>query len=76
MEGDQVKPVEASERGKASFFQTVRAVASSFFGVRGSKAHENDLAKLNPVHVIAVGIGMAALFVFTLIWLVKFILAK
>jgi Protein of unknown function (DUF2970) len=71
-----MKSDQPTDSAKASFFQTVRAVASSFFGVRGRKAHENDLAKLNPVHVIAVGIGMAVLFVLTLIWLVKFILAK
>ncbi len=71
-----MKPDTSHTPAKASFLQTVKAVAASFFGVRGRKAHENDLAKLNPVHVIAVGIGMAVLFVFTLIWLVKFILAK
>jgi Protein of unknown function (DUF2970) len=67
---------KSPDKSTASLLQTVKAVASSFFGVRARKAHENDLAKLNPVHVIAVGIAMAALFVFTLVWLVKFILAK
>ena len=56
---------------RASFFDTLKAVASSFFGVRGRRAHEEDIAKLNPVHVIAVGIMLAAVFVFTLIMIVK-----
>jgi Protein of unknown function (DUF2970) len=67
---------KSPENSSASLLQTVKAVAASFFGVRARKAHENDMAKLNPVHVIAVGVAMAALFVFTLVWLVKFVLAK
>lgn len=53
------------------FFRTVRAVAASFFGVRGRRAHEDDMAKLKPLHVILVGITMALLFVLTLIMIVK-----
>ena len=56
---------------RASFIDTLKAVASSFFGVRGRRAHEQDVAKLNPLHVIAVGILLAAVFVFTLIMIVK-----
>jgi Protein of unknown function (DUF2970) len=67
---------KSPESSKAGLLQTVKAVAAAFFGVRARKAHESDLAKLNPVHLIAVGVAMAALFVITLVWLVKFILAK
>ncbi|HMS80336.1 MAG TPA: DUF2970 domain-containing protein, partial [Burkholderiaceae bacterium] len=49
----------------------VKAVASSFFGVRGRRAHEQDMARLNPVVVIAVGIALAAAFVGTLIMIVR-----
>ena len=58
---------------KASLLDTVKAVASSFFGVRGRKAHEEDVGKLNPIHVILVGIGLAAVFVLILITVVKFV---
>jgi Protein of unknown function (DUF2970) len=59
---------------RASLIDTVRAVASSFFGVRGRRAHESDVAKLNPVHVIIIGVMMAAIFVLTLIVIVKTVL--
>jgi hypothetical protein len=61
---------QASERG-ASLFDTVKAVAASFFGVRGGRAHEHDFAKLNPVVVIAVGLGLALVFVLALVAVVR-----
>jgi hypothetical protein len=57
----------------ASLIDTVKAVGASFFGVRGRKAHEADVAKLNPIVVIAVGIALAAVFVFTLLTIVKMV---
>ncbi len=56
---------------KASLLETVGAVAASFFGVRGSRAHEQDMARLNPLAVIGVGIALAVLFVFGLLTVVK-----
>ena len=61
---------------KASLGSSVKAVAAAFFGVRGSQAHQEDVAKLNPVVVIAVGVGMAILFVLTLLAIVKFVVLK
>ena len=58
-------------RRDAGFFDTVRAVLWSFFGVRRKSDYEKDAARLNPVHVIIAGIGAAALFVFTLIMIVR-----
>jgi Protein of unknown function (DUF2970) len=58
---------------KASLIDTVKAVAASFFGVRGRKAHEADVAKLNPIVVIAVGIALTALFVLTLLTIIKMV---
>lgn len=60
----------------ASFGQTVRAVAWSFFGVRKGSEHERDIAKLNPVHVIIAGIFGAALFVVSLVILVRWVIAS
>ncbi len=57
--------------GGGGLWDTVRAVAASFFGVRGRRAHEDDIAKLSPVKVILVGIALAVLFVLTLIMIVK-----
>lgn len=61
---------------KGSFVQTVSAVAWSFFGVRRGKDHENDMAKLNPVHVIIAGVLGAAVFVLMLVLLVRWIISS
>jgi hypothetical protein len=61
----------ARDSGRATLLETVKAVAASFFGVRGGRAHEQDMSRLNPVAVIAVGIALAAAFVGTLIMIVR-----
>jgi hypothetical protein len=63
----------APSRPQASIADTVKAVAASFFGVRGRRAHERDLASLNPVAVVGVGIALAAAFVATLILVVRLV---
>jgi hypothetical protein len=59
-----------------SLGQTMKAVAWSFFGVRGGAEHERDIAKLNPVHVIAAGVFGAALLVLMLVVLVRWVIAS
>jgi hypothetical protein len=66
---------EAAQR-RGSFVQTVKAVAWSFFGVRRGKDHDEDMAKLNPVHVIIAGILGAVLFVLTLLVIVSMVVSK
>lgn len=56
---------------RSGLIDTVKAVGASFFGVRGRRAHEDDLSRLNPVHVILVGVAMAVVFVVVLILIVK-----
>jgi hypothetical protein len=70
-EGRPAVPTPAARQ--ASLLDTVKAVASSFFGVRGRSAHEQDMAKLNPIVVIGVGIALAAVFVLTLITIVRMV---
>lgn len=60
---------------KPSIFDTVKAVAAAFFGVRGRGAHERDLSRLNPVHLIVAGVVLAAAFVVTLALIVRSVLA-
>jgi hypothetical protein len=62
---------EETTRQKAGFLETLKAVGASFFGVRGGRAHRQDMSQLNPVHVILVGIMLAAVFVVTLVLIVK-----
>jgi hypothetical protein len=66
---------ESASRRKGSLAGAVKAVAAAFFGVRGRDAHEKDLSNLNPIHVIGVGIALAALFVVGLIAVVRLVVA-
>jgi hypothetical protein len=66
---------EASQR-PLSFWQTLRAVAWSFFGVRKGTEYERDVARLNPVHVIIAGVAGATLFVIGLVLLVRWVIAS
>lgn len=61
---------------KASFGATMKAVLWSFFGVRKKSDYEKDAAQLNPVHVIIAGVIGAAIFIATLIIIVKLVVAQ
>ena len=61
---------------KGSLLQTIGAVAWSFFGVRKSRDHEQDVAKLNPLHLVIAGIIGALLFIGVLVLLVNWIIAS
>ncbi len=64
---------EPLHKRKGSFVGTVKAVLWGFLGVRRNADYQNDIAKLNPLHLIAVGVGMAFLFVLALIVLVNWV---
>jgi len=66
---------DASQR-KASLRQTFAAVGWSFFGVRRSSDHAQDVQKLNPVHVILAGLVGAALFVLAVLMLVRWVVSS
>ncbi len=61
---------------KGSFWQTGKAVGWSFFGVRKASGYEEDISKVNPVHVIVAGLLAAVLFVLGLVVLVKWVVAS
>lgn len=71
--GQELK--EAAAR-RGSFLQTLRAVAWSFFGVRRGAGYEEDVAKLNPVHVVIAGVIGAALFVLLLLLMVQWVIGS
>lgn len=52
---------------------TVKAVLWGFLGVRRRSDFQDDVAKLNPLHLMVVGVVMALLFVFGLILLVNWV---
>jgi hypothetical protein len=59
-----------------SIARTIKAVASSFVGIRKNSEYQEDLGKLNPFHVIAVALVGVALFVGALVLLVNWVVAK
>ena len=61
---------------KGSFVHTLQAVGWSFFGVRRSADYAEDVAKLNPVHVIIAGVIGAAVFVLALVLLVQWVVGS
>ena len=58
---------------RRSFLQVVGAVLWSFLGIRKGKAMERDTISIKPLHVIVVGVVLAAILVLTLVTLVRFI---
>jgi hypothetical protein len=60
---------------KGSLWRTVKAVAWGFFGVRKNSAYQEDITRLTPLHIVAVGLVAVALFVGALILLVKYVVA-
>lgn len=68
--------LKAASRRKLSFFQTMRAVAWSFFGVRKSVDLEKDVTQLNPVHVVIAGVIGALVLIAVLATLVNWVLGS
>jgi Protein of unknown function (DUF2970) len=66
---------QASER-PLSFMQTVKAVAWSFVGLRKGAGYQQDVQKLNPVHVVVAGLIGAALFVLCIVLLVRWVVGS
>jgi Protein of unknown function (DUF2970) len=65
-----------TEQRKGSLFRTVQAVLWSFIGVRKNADYQKDIEKLNPFHIMAVGIAAALLFVLGLIALVNWVVVQ
>jgi len=59
-----------------SFLRSVKMVAWSFLGIRKNSEYQEDLAKVNPLHVMVVGVGAALMLVVGLIVLVNWVVAK
>jgi diacylglycerol kinase len=61
---------------KAGPLQVAKAVFWSFFGIRRRAEHEADVKQLTPVQVIVAGLIGAALFVATLVLIVRFVIGQ
>jgi hypothetical protein len=60
----------------ATLLQVAKAVFWSFLGVRKRAQHELDVTQLKPSQVIVAGLIGAAIFVLSLVLLVKFIISR
>jgi hypothetical protein len=58
-----------------SLMATIVAVLWGFLGVRRKDDYQKDIARLNPLHLMAVGVAMAFLFVIGLMLLVNWVVA-
>ena len=58
--------------GRSSALRSIRAVAWSLIGLRKGSEFEQDI-KMNPLHIVAVGIAGAILFVLALVALVNWV---
>ncbi len=56
-----------------SMLRTVKAVLWSFIGLRSRSEFNKDVAQLNPIHIIAVGLVLALVFVLGLLALVNWV---
>lgn len=52
---------------------TLKAVLWGFLGIRKRSEYEKDIQRLNPLHLVAMGIVMAFVFVGALIALVNWV---
>ncbi len=66
---------ELSQR-KLNFFQTLKAVFWGFLGIRKGKGYTEDIAKLNPVHIIIAAVIGTILFVVGLVMVAQWFVAQ
>ncbi|MBF22865.1 MULTISPECIES: DUF2970 domain-containing protein [Alcaligenaceae] len=66
---------ELSKR-KLNFFQTVKAVLWGFFGVRKGKGYNEDIERLNPVHLIIAAVIATVIFVVGLVLIAQWFVAQ
>ena len=59
-----------------SVLRSIKLVAWSFLGVRSKQGYQDDLSKVNPLHVVLIGISGTFLLVVGLIFLVNWVVAK
>ena len=62
-------------RRRGSLLDTVKAVLWGFLGVRRKADFQDDIAKLNPIHLMVVGVVLAFLFVLGLMLIVNWVVA-
>ena len=63
-------------QSKGSLWRAIKAVLWSFIGLRSRGEFNKDVTQLNPIHLIAVGLVLALLFVLGLLALVNWVVSQ
>ena len=71
-----MEKVNARAGGSPSIWRSVKLVAWSFLGIRSKSAYQEDLSKVNPLHVVGVAIVGVMLLIVGLIVLVNWVVAQ
>ena len=61
---------------RTSLLGSIKLVAWAMLGIRSNKGYREDLAKVNPLHVVVVGLVSAVGLVIGLVALVNWVVAK
>jgi hypothetical protein len=69
-----MKPTEEPARKPASLLHVASAVLWSFVGVRKGRHMLQDMDSIKPLHVVIVGVVAGAIFVLTLLVIVRVII--
>jgi len=70
------KVEDAHRAAQPSVWHSIKMVAWSFLGIRSKSAYQDDLSKVNPMHVLVVALVGVLLLVVGLISLVNWVVAK
>ena len=73
---ENTQVLQQKDQRKGSIFRTVKAVMWSFVGLRSRSGYEQDVAQLNPVHIVVVGLVGVFVFVGSLILLATWVVGK
>ena len=65
-----------TERNRGSLLRTLKMVAWSFIGIRKNSEYKEDLARVNPLHVILVAIAAVLVFVVGLVFFVHWVVGR
>jgi len=67
---------QLKDQQKGSFFRMVKAVLWSFVGLRSQGGYEEDVAQLNPLHIVIAGLVGVFVFVGSLILLATWVVGR
>lgn len=60
----------------SSLARSLKAVGWSFLGIRKNSDYQQDLASVNPIHIVVVAIGGVFIFVVSLMFFVNWVVAR